>query len=278
MFQGRIAAIGLLILAVGPAGTAEEPEGGLTREERQRRLAFMRTMLAEFRFELDRDPPLPLALPEEPALHYTNPVRDAKAGGATFFLLRDGRPLAAASVSIRAEGQIFHEFTALGDEPIVARREGLVDWTPRKNGRSFSPLDGAEAPTGSAVLRLAQMRKLSQRFRLRVLRDVPFEARLLPQPLLRYTHAEAGSPDGAVFAFVEATDPEAFLLLEARPDDAHPNGRWHFSLAKMTSRPIEVLLDDRPIWAVPGYWRNPTSPDDPYLESSDGIYTPGPRQ
>ena len=101
----------------------------------------------------------------------------------------------------------------------------------------------------------------------------PLEARLLTQPLLRYANPQARGRDGAVFAFVEATDPEVFLLLDVRPDDAHPKGRWQFSLAKMTSQPIEVHLDDRLIWAVPGYYRAPRSRDDSYLESFDGVYT-----
>lgn len=271
----RMGGVGLLIVAVAPAGAADEPEGGITRNERQDRLAFLRKTLAEFTFELDRDPPLPLTLPEGPALNYTNPVRSPTGGGATFLLLREGRPMAAASVSIRDEGSLFHEFTLLGDEPVVARRGGVAAWTPRKNGLSFSPLEGADAPADSAVLRLAQMRTLAQRFRIRVLRADPFEARLLPQPLLRYANPDARSPDGAVFTFVEATDPEAFLLLEVRPDDSHRAGRWYFSLAKMTSRPIEVHLDGRPIWAVPGYWRNPRSPSDSFLEAYDGRYTAG---
>ena len=117
------------------------------------------------------------------------------------------------------------------------------------------------------------MRRLAQRFRLHVLRENPLEARLLTQPLLRYANPQARSRDGAVFAFVEATDPEVFLVLEVRPDDAHPRGRWQFSLAKMTSQPIEVHLDDRLIWAVPSYYRAPRSRDDSYVESFDGLYT-----
>ena len=263
----------LSVITVGVAGLgwADEPKGGLTREERQQRLAFMRKTLAEFTFEVDRDPPLPLALPEEPVLHYTNPVR-SEVGGATFFLLRQDRPMAAASISIRPMGRVFHEFTLLGDEPVVARRQGEVDWSPRKNGLSFTPIEGADAPAASAALRLAQMRRLSQRFKLRVLRANPFEARLLTQPLRRYANPDNRSPDGAVFAFVEATDPEVFLLLEVRPDNAHPSGRWQYSLARMTSQPIEAHLDDRLIWAVPGYYQSPSAPNDSYVESYDGLY------
>ena len=106
MSQRRIDAILLLIVAIAPARAADEPEATLTREERQQRLVFMRKNLAEFTFEIDRDPPLPLTLPDEPVLAYTNPVRSKQGSGATFFLLREGRPLAAATVSIRPQGKV----------------------------------------------------------------------------------------------------------------------------------------------------------------------------
>jgi hypothetical protein len=275
MAHRLIGAIVFLSIALAPAAADDEPAASLTREERQQRLAFMRKLLAEFAFETDRDPPIALTVPEEPVLQFTNPVR-SEVGGATFFLLCQGRPMVAAAVSIRPQGRVFHEFTLLGDEPIVARRRGEVEWSPRTNGRPFVPLDGADVPAASAALRLAQMRGLAQRFRVRVLRANPLEARLLTQPLSRYANSAANSRDGAVFAFVEATDPEVFLMLEARPDDARSQGRWHFSLARMTSQPIEVQLDNRVIWAVPGYYRAPRARDDPYVESYDTAYTPRP--
>ena len=102
----RIVAIVLLIIAIAPAKAADEPGASLTREERHERLVFMRKTLAEFTFEIDRDPPLPLTLPDEPVLAYTNPVRSKEGSGATFFWLREGRPLAAATVSIRPQGKV----------------------------------------------------------------------------------------------------------------------------------------------------------------------------
>ena len=44
----------------------------------------------------------------------------------------------------------------------------------------------------------------------------------MPQPLLRYAAPDSGVIDGAVFAFAEATDPEALLILEARRGSIPP--------------------------------------------------------
>ena len=94
--------------------------------------------------------------------------------------------------------------------------------------------------------------------------------RALSQPIYRYAAPAAGVLDGAVFAFVEATDPEALLLLEATADDA--GGSWRYVLARMTSRPSEVLLDGRELWTTKAYWRHPRSIEDPYTEAYDSQY------
>ena len=44
------------------------------------------------------------------------------------------------------------------------------------------------------------------------------ELRLLPQPIFRYE----SDADGALFAFVQATDPEAVMTIDVRPADAEP--------------------------------------------------------
>jgi hypothetical protein len=41
----------------------------------------------------------------------------------------------------------------------------------------------------------------------------------------------------------------------------------------MTARPLEAELDDRQIWSVTGFWRNPHGPNDPYIEMSRGTYS-----
>jgi hypothetical protein len=53
--------------------------------------------------------------------------------------------------------------------------------------------------------------------------------RLLAKPLLSYH--ERPERDGAIFAFVQDTDPEVLLILENR---AHGDGtRWEFAIAPM---------------------------------------------
>ena len=42
------------------------------------------------------------------------------------------------------------------------------------------------------------------------------QMRLLTQPIFRYASPQAGIIDGTMFAFVQGTDPEVFLQVEAR--------------------------------------------------------------
>ena len=74
------------------------------------------------------------------------------------------------------------------------------------------------------------------------------EMRLLPQPIYRYAAEKNGVLDGAIFVMVQGTDPEVFLLLEARgkADEA----RWMFAPARMNSTGFEVRYRDKPAWSV----------------------------
>ena len=63
-----------------------------------------------------------------------------------------------------------------------------------------------------------------------------WELRLLPQPLYRYESTDPDVLDGAVFAFVTSagTDPEVFLVLEARKPAGSGEPAWQYALARFT--------------------------------------------
>jgi hypothetical protein len=267
----RVGLIGLLALAIRPVA-ADDPKPDEDKRARQERLDFMKAKLAAFDLRAEGAPEGTLKLADEPALRWTNPIRGVHGDGATFFWSEGARPVAVATVSIRSEGKVFREFALLGDRPIVARRRGDVVWSPRKNAIAFGPLADSPVPAKSAVQRLTQLKALARRFRVAIIKGKPVEGRLMPQPLLRYASPESNAIDGAVFAFAEATDPEALLLLEARRDDAQPDGQWLFSFARMTSPQVEIRLDDRLVWTGLPYWNNARSKDDPYVEAYEGVY------
>lgn len=74
---------------------------------------------------------------------------------------------------------------------------------------------------------------------------------MLPQPLYRYESRRSDILDGAVFAFVQGTDPESLLLLEAFQKG---NGfEWQFAFARRTSGELEGRHQDAVVWHVPGF-------------------------
>jgi hypothetical protein len=73
--------------------------------------------------------------------------------------------------------------------------------------------------------------------------------RLLATPIDRYESAAQGVVDGALFAFTKGTDPDAFLLIEARgkKDDVE----WQFSFARFNrSCALRAVLKDKEVWQV----------------------------
>jgi hypothetical protein len=134
----------------------------------------------------------------------------------------------------------------------------------------------APPPAETLRQRLVQMRRLCEEFAIRTepVNEQPTELRLMPQPLYRFEDDASGVLDGALFAFAEATDPEALLLLEAAKASGGEAGYWQYTLAKMTSRPIVARRGETVVWSVPGYWLNPRSMNDAYQERQLSVYPP----
>src|SRR5215210_4623272 len=102
------------------------------------------------------------------------------------------------------------------------------------------------------------MRSLAERFRVTMTgwkadRSDREEMRLLSRPIYRYelTDGKAAHPelvDGAVFAFVQGTDPEAVLLLEAvRRGD---RTGWQYAFGRATAGGLEARLGPSVVWTV----------------------------
>jgi hypothetical protein len=245
---------------------------------KKERLAFMLKEFATYTLSAPGAGERPLARREEPLLRYSNPVRNSFSDAAVFLWLEGVRPRAAASISIRGNGAVGREFSSLSAEPLECRGEAGERWTPKSAGLAEQDLPDAAAPDASDKLRLVQMRGLARRFRI-VMKETDTtnqtELRLLSQPIHRFAADKAGIVDGALFAFAEGTDPEALLLLEAVRGEGQSLA-WRYTLARLTSRPLEADLDEGRVWSAEGFWANPRSPSDPYVEIIRGSYPAAP--
>ena len=97
-----------------------------------------------------------------------------------------------------------------------ARRRRRLDARRSRIGVEADP--GAPVPADSPAARIRQMRALAQEFTGRQTnrKGVDSDMRLLAQPIYRYENTKGDVIDGGLFVFVQGTDPEVFLLIEAR--------------------------------------------------------------
>ena len=195
----------------------------------------------------------PLTFRPDSILAWSNPVMGTLYGDV-FVWTADGRPEAVASIYRFYTGRPHrdNEFHSLSLGKVTAERDGAVVWTPSRPGLELKPIPGAPAPGDSAAIRLRQMRALAQEFTGRQTNraGVERDMRLLAQPLYRYQNTTGDVIDGGLFAFVQGTDPEVFLLIEARrPRGGAPE--WRFGATRMHG--IDLRLNHRglAIWNAP---------------------------
>ncbi len=195
----------------------------------------------------------PLTLRPEPVLSWSNPVM-GQIYGEVFVWTADGRPEAVASI-YRFYAPSPHradEFHSLALGNLIAEREGAAVWTASRPGVELKPIPGAPVPADSPAARLRQMRSLAQEFTSRQTNraGVDSDMRLLAQPIYRYGETKGDLIDGGLFVFVQGTDPEIFLLIEARRS---PTGmaEWRFGATRMHGIDLRVYRHGKMVWNAP---------------------------
>src|SRR5262249_53968090 len=113
------------------------------------------------------------------------------------------------------------EVASLSNERISVECGREIDWTANKPGLELARVVGAPAPAEQPAARLTQIRQLQRRFSAHEKASIEgrIELRPLAKPLHRYQDAEAGIVEGAIVSFVNGTNPEVLLVLEARKTD-----------------------------------------------------------
>jgi hypothetical protein len=83
--------------------------------------------------------------------------------------------------------------------------------------------------------------------------------RLLPKPLARYGKPGKDPIDGALFCFVLTTDPEVFLMIEARTGRDGPE--WQYAFAPMTTYGVKGFWKGQEVWSLPNRQSQRTESD-----------------
>ena len=201
-------------------------------------------------------PDAQLTLIDTPLLKYANPVRGVQQHGAIYLWTAEGRPAVIASFWSAIERQqpdlrrLNFEWHSLSESPLTADRNAERLWEAGEPGVEWRTLDDVRPPAGSPPLRLRQMRQIASSFSAGIERKQESELRLMPQPLYRYSEQTVGATDGALFAFVMGTDPEVFLLIEAR-SDTPGRATWYAACVRFTNYALVVQRDGREWWSYP---------------------------
>jgi hypothetical protein len=190
-------------------------------------------------------------LRSEPLLRWSNPTAGS-VHGEVFLWTQERRPVAIASIYrwYHPYKDSTFEVVSTTTSRVIANEDKKLLWEAKGNSIEWRALTDAavpEKPTASAMLNA--MRQLARRFSARLVDQrvggeaVERELRLLNQPAYRYACPEANVVDGGLFALVEVTDPEVWILLEAvKRDDKTV---WQYALARMNADACEVRLDDK---------------------------------
>jgi len=221
------------------------PAAGDTDKARQEEVARLAPAKAKLLDVLVGDEsPAKADLVKEPLLRWSNPTAGS-VYGEVFLWTVDRRPAAIASIY-----RWYHpfkdstvEFVSVTEQPVEAKEQLRSQWKTTTPGTRFAELNGVPAPAESARTRLSQMRSLAREFTTELADkrggdEVIRELRLLDQPAYRYECPSQRIIDGGLFAFVEGTDPEAWLLIEAV--ETTGGRQWRFALARMNIDALRV--------------------------------------
>ena len=245
--------VGMVLLSVGLSGNAVSlaQESGEEQQRAEAALQLTRDLASKYKF-YPADGSEPCLFMPQPILRWSNPER-GQIFGNVFLWTHAGRPFAVGSLYkwYSPFTHMSHEYHSLTTGGLRATYEGKEVWKISEKGVTFQELPEAPDVAATPAARLTQMRQLARRFTATATdaNEKVTTLRLLSQPVYRY-ELTSDTEDGALFAFVEGTDPEVWLLLEARSNTGKPPLQWSYALARMNSVTMAVDYQGTEVWRV----------------------------
>jgi hypothetical protein len=225
------------------------------------RLEFMKASLKVHSVHSLSDPKNIYKLQSEPVMRFTNPVGTVKDGAIFLWTGADSRPEAAVQIFLHNNRVWYQEFSSLSTQPVAA--DSI--WRVNREGVKFTPFPGAPRPAETAELRLRQIRDLAgdfsaQQLMQEQLGDQWHELRILTKPFVRYGKPGTGVIDGVLLACVLTTDPEIYLMIEAREGKDGPE--WQFAFTPASIAGLKCQWKKKEVWRLPyrEAWTDNTAP------------------
>ncbi len=247
---------------------AESEDSGSKINHRAEALQITTDAASNYEFELVADQPKPLVFHSESILRWSNPIA-GEVFGSVYVWTHDGRPEVIGSLhqwyTPLTHGA--HEFHSLASVPVRGERDGKLVWKSQEPGIDLRTLPAQQPVAESKLGRLRQMRAISREFTVEKTdrEDVTRGLRLLSQPIFRYPGGSERVLDGTVFVFVQGTDPEVFLLVEARR--VADNWQWQYAFARMNSVQFVAKHRNRQVWSTETWsWSKTKNGIEPYTQ------------
>ena len=201
-------------------------------------------------------------LKPQSVMRWTNATRGQKGEPTLVIWTNAGRPEALSSVYPWQTSLIYECASLAREKGLTATEDGRTIWSPARPGAVYQDVPAAPAPAETTAGRLRQAKAIAERFKVILVetkagKEEREEMRLLPRPIHRYGPAEAKGAhpdliDGVMFAFVQGTDPEAVMIVEAvRQGD---RSAWQYAFGRATSSAVEAKLGTSVVWSVPYMW------------------------
>lgn len=250
---------------------AEEIDDGAAAENKAKAVhAWADRVAGEIQFRL-LDTGAPGKQVGRSLIRWTNPIVGDVFGDCYMWTCND-RPVAFLSV-YAFYGSVNNRrltFQSLSEQPLVAERNRVPIWEPKSAGIQWLDIGGMPTPGSTAAIRQRQMKAIANSFAAEILqKDDPTsfrKLRLLTQPLHKYDGEHDDVLSGAVYAFVDGTDPELLLLIECIGGN---RSTIRVAPARQNHRRLLLQRKSTPVWDAPQI--APPFPN-PNISDPNGVY------
>ncbi len=242
----------LMLCGEDPAASRVATPDSVEKQNSEAAFKMTREAARNYEFQM-RGVDQPVELREQPILRWSNSER-GQVYGNVFLWTHRGWPVVVGSLFkwFSPFTHMSHEFHSLSLGEIAAKNDLREVWRSTQPGVVFAPIPDAPAAAANPAARLAQMRQLARQFTARSVdrEGLKLELRQLAQPVYRYEVEKDATDllDGALFVFVQGTDPDVWLLIEAVPAAGQAAARWQYAVARMNSIEINVEHNEKPAW------------------------------
>ncbi|WP_436715254.1 hypothetical protein U8335_21865 [Roseiconus lacunae] len=234
-------------------GTADEPPTRTDQSANDRShsnadhaLRITTEAAKNYEFYPTSNPARQFAFQPRSVLRWSNPVA-GEIYGNVYLWTDNGRPQVIGSIyqwySPMTHGS--HEFHSLCAEAIEGQRQGRTVMRSQDPGLSWQQVPEQPEVAETKPRRTRQLSSIARRFQITKTdrESVTRQLRLLAQPIYRYGDQDSDIVDGAIYTFVQGTDPEVFLLIESKK--LNGKDRWHYAFARMNSVKFVAEYRDR---------------------------------